>query len=952
MTVLTAKDPIASDIGHGQMGLRSGLRLLTTLIQESDSQKHAFAELRGSKLLVPASWSVHAGSVYKISVDEVFNGRRLDVIGLRRAAETLTRVETLAGVIAGTYYFDADASAASFLYARLSDSSSPANVSVLATFGFYFGSTRVVQPTLGPDKVVDGGFEVWTNPTTLTNWSTTLVGSGTGSVNQATALAPGGSYSCRIDASLTPGSDFVAFTPVSDIPAVTGARYRYEGLYSTPAGMSQYLTACIGARGAAAGTPHIAEDGRTYSASQVLIALAPTNGEVRRFSFDFIAPDVALGLRVRLACSGAAASGSVYFDDVKLRRIYRFEEHDPRISYDSLPEISEGRKGIFYDRWQLGQGALSLLNGYAHLEGLFGSYEFTNATCYIRIGGRFPDGGNEILIEDMLVRRWLMRRVIVRDTEVVIDLDDPRQLFLERLPRRTYTPDEFPDMAEVDRGKVRPLAFGEPLPGGSTGSGAGGINYGIRMARVDKNAKGYGVHELFDPLYIVATAASGTDTGYSYPDDTAANKLDQSKALFLTYGVTGHIISTGAATGQYEITADIQHIEIVAGKNDLLDFDEGGGALVATIAPGRYNPEGDGVTLDEVVDTALSAAGAGSYTVTYNQTTHKFTITKSAGTFNIRRTSAAPNRDRSAWTTMGFSDKVDLTGALAYTAETALFTDCDAQHVWHTRALGYQDDASQTYTGTVGGYIKYAGDIYYFLLRKVLGVPAEQVDLASLAAARSSAEPLNVFIGVQGTETLEFGEIVERIENSSGVELLMDGDRWVMRRRDNSTPSGIVELFDRDILDFSAWYDEADMASVVVVSIDQNPRTGNYPAMTLDENSANGAVALTCAKTKTRLGRDKRMEFLTYLPTGASAVPIEELFTNAASPRRRVLMTVKTRCLKIIPGDKLKISRGQFVARTDAAPSMVVRVLSVSHNLQSWESTLECAEVLTQTREW
>src|SRR5262249_4529833 len=103
-----------------------------------------------------------------------------------------------------------------------------------------------------------------------------------------------------------------------------------------------------------------------------------------------------------------------------------------------------------------------------------------------------------------------------------------------------------------------------------------------------------------------------------------------------------------------------------AGVNDKLDFDIGGSALVATISPGLRT-----VTQHRsAVATALSDAASVPLSGAYDDVTHLFTFSKSSGTFNIRLTSSAPNRDRSGWRTLGYTGDTDLTGSLSYTGDT------------------------------------------------------------------------------------------------------------------------------------------------------------------------------------------------------------------------------------------------------------------------------------------
>jgi len=97
--------------------------------------------------------------------------------------------------------------------------------------------------------------------------------------------------------------------------------------------------------------------------------------------------------------------------------------------------------------------------------------------------------------------------------------------------------------------------------------------------------------------------------------------------------------------------------------NQKIDFNEGGGALVATLATGSYDAD----TLCTEIKSKMEAAGALTYTVTYSDTTNKFTIAAS-GTFSLLWNTGA-NKANSVADTIGFDDSADDTGSASYTAD-------------------------------------------------------------------------------------------------------------------------------------------------------------------------------------------------------------------------------------------------------------------------------------------
>lgn len=923
---------IASSVGHGALGLRSRLLPMTDLLARSYGQKHAFIELRGSKVIT--GWSVVSGAIYQATMTETFEGRRLDVVSLRTTDEVFRRVQSQTEMAAGTYYFDSEV--ASLVYAWATDSSSLAATDVQGIFGFYLGTCNVVQPTLGASLLVDGGLESWTSSTNLTNWTEETIGTGGGNApTQETSVVYAGSNSVRLDGTFNAagGRGIMQTTTAAGgaSSGITNKVYRLSGAYRTPADIPDGLAAAIQVQ---MGVYYATSDGRDWTTTDTKLSLTPTGGAWARFAFDYMVQSNGHHVVRAMAYSTRAVrSSAIYFDDLRLSRIYRFELHPPRVALDSVPRYQEGRTGIFFDRWTSGGGTLTLLNADGFLESLLGSFDWINQEVYIRIGGRFPDGGNEILPEDQLTRRWFVRRVDVTDDRAVFQLEAPRSIFRERIPPRNYNSQDFPDVATIDIGRPRPLVFAAGIPN-------------VRPAGVALDATtGYRSYELYDPQYMLRTDVFGTRVHFTYVTEEDADKGVGNFLQTISF-------STDVPNAQIEPASDVQIVKIEAGINDLIDFDEGGAALVATVAPGLYVPEYSlSAALSAAVKAALDAAG-GTYTVDYSDTTHKWTITKDGGgTLNLRLTSAAPNRDRSIMPTLGFTGRVDLTGATTYTGDTAVFTDPDVQHIVRVTTAGYLDDGAGTYTGTAGSVtIHRPGDVMYFLLRQVLGVDPNLIDTASLAACRTGTgdKPMYVYIGglqsggAASDTAHEFGQVVEWLENSSGVELLLDGPTFVFRIRDNSTPANVVDLYDRDFLSFDSWLDYDDMASTVRLESYQNPSTGQVGTV---ETSTNMAML--------RLGRPVTKVVTTYFATLADAQDmLDQWVANTINPRRRFRFRVKGRLLKKIVGDKVRINRTKFMGRTDAAPSVVARIIHKVDDLQTWESEIDAAEVLAVTDGW
>ena len=123
---------------------------------------------------------------------------------------------------------------------------------------------------------------------------------------------------------------------------------------------------------------------------------------------------------------------------------------------------------------------------------------------------------------------------------------------------------------------------------------------------------------------------------------------------------------TGTGNGQF----------VIGATNKYIDFDEGGAELTATLTAATYT----GQTLCTEVKTQLDSAGALTYTVTYSESTGKFTIA-ATGAFTIRWQSGT-NTANTAGTPLGFNITANDTGESTYTGDyvsihTSEAVDCD-----------------------------------------------------------------------------------------------------------------------------------------------------------------------------------------------------------------------------------------------------------------------------------
>lgn len=106
----------------------------------------------------------------------------------------------------------------------------------------------------------------------------------------------------------------------------------------------------------------------------------------------------------------------------------------------------------------------------------------------------------------------------------------------------------------------------------------------------------------------------------------------------------------------------------VSATNNTITFGEGGADLTATVASGTWR-WGDELCakIKRALDAASDVAGNNStFTVTYDHTTRKFTISKASGTFTLNHGGSAND----LLDDIGFTG--DKSGALTYTSDVAV----------------------------------------------------------------------------------------------------------------------------------------------------------------------------------------------------------------------------------------------------------------------------------------
>lgn len=102
----------------------------------------------------------------------------------------------------------------------------------------------------------------------------------------------------------------------------------------------------------------------------------------------------------------------------------------------------------------------------------------------------------------------------------------------------------------------------------------------------------------------------------------------------------------------------------ITSSNNKFDFNEGAGAIVATMDIGIYTP----TQMAAELKLQLDAIGTKTYTVTFSRSTRKFTIACDAGNYSILISSGA-NATVGVYSTIGFTTVTDRTAAGTYTSD-------------------------------------------------------------------------------------------------------------------------------------------------------------------------------------------------------------------------------------------------------------------------------------------
>lgn len=909
---------------QGATGFETKLRRRSDLVVEGEYEKHVMLELRGAQEV--ADFAIDQGSTYQKDLEFVFENDKRDVVGIRTAQGDLSRVDSLASArsTAGTFYyqlFEGPTGASwddgvtqwddgtlydqlSFLYIHLPDGGNPNNERIAAQFGFFFSNASVVHPTLGGEKISNGDFE-----DDLTGWTT---GSGSAAV-----AADGGN---PIDATKSllftmnaASSNFRELT--QDVTLESGTLYRMTLLYSVGEGVSTKLIWKFSNPSA----DLLRADHRHWGASADASVFADdTQGEVRVLVVDFLAVETGthtLTLRGEAADFGGtsprwddgstewdngttwddtgAGAGKVRVDLVSIKPAFRFEAHEPRISARALPVAQSGSRDIFFEALQIGSGSVSLVNADAYFDRLSQQLNFEGQDAVILMGGRHGDGGEvpSAFMDGGFSGR--SRRMTVDDRMAQFPLEDARTLILRKFPENRYGPAGFANLDPAAENNFRPVWFGPAT--------------NVSPTRINLTANNYGIYELAD-ISDIPNGIEAIDFVYAYVTKADADAKDLTKRISLT--VTTHF-TKDIANAQLTIVSDVAPRVVDETKN-AIDFNDGSPEVVF-LAAGLYTA----VELAAEAQAKMDAESGDTITVSYSESTHKFTFASDGGTFQLNA-NGGPNTAIAAWQLLGVDPSTDKVGATSYVGENPVFTLPEDNHVIRVDGTGARDTVpGGDFTGTSGDPIEKGADILRTFWVRFLNQSESLIDETSLIAARVDApERLCVYLD---TPT-EMRKVFEKLQNSNFANVVIDNKgklRYIVTN-EGEVPADVIRLSTPDFLSFSITTELDDVYQRITIRYGRDPSTGDFQE-----------VASIDDLVPVMFERSNEKVLDTYLVANADAKAIATTFLALSSKAPRKAKLELRAVADVVEGMKFLINRRRGASSTQGLQNELFRVLLV-----------------------
>jgi len=928
-------------VGHGQLGLLDRLRDFDELLQDSGGDRRPYLELQLG--VVVTGWSLHSGSVYKatfLSSDFIFMGVLRDAVSVETMVEPrpLARAETTS-LAAGEFYADIDSwtetgtiesNGGPTIYVRLPDSGDPANTTVVAMLLFTFGTKGEVHPWLGPEKLLNGGFESWASATDANDWTETPFGSGT-SIDREAVIVRSGSFSARLSHVASPDGaiDDLAQTRTF----VPGKFYRLAGYYQTDAPQPAGFIANLRVSDTADGFV-VQPDGRSYIDGTISVpsdepVLWPTIGAWRRALLDFLAKGTSMSVGWRFMNStGGAATGYLYLDAWTLSRIYRWCFHDARLAAGSIPEVQIASQSIIFRGKTIGIGGITLINGDGQLAKALAGLLSMNKPAQVLVGGAFANG------EEVYRDNWMpffpgrTQQPDVTDAEVKWDLEDSRTLTKVNAPLDKYKLATFPNMYLNQEGYARPYLFGRTR------------DTLIKPTRTGFSSEpDYGKYEFYDNMIQPGREAGQLRV---FPNEEMATRN--------LLGVTISSVSDFTFSGStFSVLRDVRNYRFDRGGNDVgtgasFDFFDGTAVRVANIdvVGPAYQVAAD---LQAAMRTAI---GGGDTTtlVTYSETTHLWRVRRTSGTLDLLPKTGV-NAHKKSWQILGFDTGSDKITANDYTGEEVTFTGPDEDHVLRMQdASGYQDDSDGTILGDPSEDLDTPAAVASWLLQRVAMIPRAKVDIPGFKTAHDAQRAADVRLRAFLHSPEDLSGILANLEQAGLMDLVVDGASVWHCNRYATGSVGALELFDRDYLSWQMYLDARSIYRMVRILYGYDPQLAKW---------AKSKDVVVDAGVPVKHGSDEILEVASYFDDDAGVIATaagvlgQQLQRLSAKVPRIAAFSVAGRLPSKLPGDKVVLTRtGPGVLdATGTLAAVVFRILSLSHNPLSGISRCVACEDVT-----
>lgn len=832
-----------SGVGFGQLGLVSGAPDFLNIVRLPGYQKQVRAEFRPGKQVT--GWNIYAGggNTFVAPVRWYFDGYYHDVShvstsrewGLRRV-ESVTECEAIPGSF--FYYNPASPSSKSWddgglfwdeaspgswdewflLYVHLSDGGNPEEAGTVAHFSIYTANGGSLQANLSAPLNIDPHLEDWSDSTHL-NYFTEHT---TNAAVVRSATTREGIYSAYVGA--TYGSTSVDGGVSFSRALISGCRYRVSVRYLL-AGVMDYAsktTVPIKLRvGIPASSRYALIGGIGYDSTSTGLPVSFDVDEWCHLTFDFLAWET----NTFEFKFGAVGDGGINLlvGRFAVYRIWSYSYDEPRLASSAIPSMDIGLPQVVPGPKRVGLGTITIMNQDGWLDQALQELVWFNKPALVSVGGDIP--GIQMTSDEYQPQfSALMQRPETGDNVISLSLEDLRTVLHKSIPFRQYNKTNQQAVPSDKDGAYRPILLGRKL--NITPTPIDYVGSFFRYEVCDTYLSPAGMNQI-EAIYLCVD------------DDSARSRTTLNRLMFDGKGrvllVAGTDYSEDLNTGSFVQLRDLRLVKIIDDQADTLnysfdthavqqDFKSGYSPFTYLNQDGLYQPAKIAAHLQLNIQHIVDTFGGGYViSVTYDETSRKFTIAKSAGTLELLLSIDTGN----LWKSLGFTGNDDLTGLLSYTSDAPVFEVASSSDlILRVDAKGWQDDSLGTYTGTPGSVIQNGASWAKLAWVAFLGLPAYSVDPVRLKIGVSSAYTLALYIKDQ-ISTLDLFDIIER---SCLADLTIDGGgvlRFVGWQATSSLSSKVT-IEEREISLFEEDLSYDDIATSWIVKHNQNPTTGDW----------------------------------------------------------------------------------------------------------------------------